>query len=230
VRLVDELELVLAPVGGFGALVRAVPDLDGLLGDRLTRVVGVEVELDHLPVALVQVVELVERIEDPVLERELPRIAGVARNVRVHRGGSAGSEPARPALVAAAWIERVAGKVEVVLVAADEILGARRDLDEVRRAPRATERHRRLVEEHVDVRRLVRLPGPALLGLLDQSHHRRKPCGERLVVGGIGEGERRCDQRSQRENQKTCGLSHDRRLSQHLRKAHDHRPRAIVGR
>ena len=72
-RPVDELELVVAPVGALGALVLAVADLDRLARERPRGVVGVEDELDHLPVALVLVVEVVEGVEEPVLERELAR-------------------------------------------------------------------------------------------------------------------------------------------------------------
>ena len=73
VRLVDDLELVVVPARPLGPLVRAVADRDGLLVESVPRIVGVEDELDHLPVALVQVVEVVERVEEPVLERDLAR-------------------------------------------------------------------------------------------------------------------------------------------------------------
>ena len=56
----------------------AVADLDGRALQRLLGSVRVEDELDHLPVALVQVVEVVEDVEEPVLERELARPAGLA--------------------------------------------------------------------------------------------------------------------------------------------------------
>ena len=72
----DDLELVVVPRRPLGAFVRAVADLDRALVERLRRVVGVEDELDHLPVALVHVVEVVEGVEEPVLQRELARVAG----------------------------------------------------------------------------------------------------------------------------------------------------------
>ena len=82
-RAVDELELVVAPGRALGALVLAVADLDRLARERLAGVVGVEDELDHLPVALVRVVPVVEDVEEPVLQRELARVAGVgARRAR----------------------------------------------------------------------------------------------------------------------------------------------------
>ena len=96
-RAVDDLELlVVVPGSPLGALVRAVPDLDRLLVERLLRVGRVEDELDHLPVALVGVVEVVEGVEEPVLQRELARRAGVGRDVGIDGRLGALREPARP--------------------------------------------------------------------------------------------------------------------------------------
>ena len=81
---VDELELLVAPVRRLGALVLAVADGDGILAERLLGVVGVEEELDHLPVALVQVVPVVVGVEEPVLQRQLPGVRRVGRDVGVH--------------------------------------------------------------------------------------------------------------------------------------------------
>ena len=50
----------------------------------------------------------------------------------------------------------------MVLVAVDEIAGGWADLHQIRGIPRPAQRHRRLVEEEVDVERLVGLPRPAL--------------------------------------------------------------------
>ena len=61
----------------------AVADGDRLAAERLARVGRVEDELDHLPVALVRVVPVVEDVEEPVLERELARIAGIGGDVGV---------------------------------------------------------------------------------------------------------------------------------------------------
>ncbi len=117
VRAVDDLQLVLAPVRSLGALVRAVADVDRMLLVERGRGVGrVEDELDHLPVALVCVVEVVEGVEEPVLQRELARVGGVGRDVRVDGGLVAGRQAPRPPLVVAAGVERVPGEVEVVLV------------------------------------------------------------------------------------------------------------------
>ena len=95
-RPVDDLELLVVPPAALGSLVGAEPDLDRLLAERLARVVGREDELDHLPVALVGVVEVVEGVEEPVLERQLAREPGVGRDVRVDGGGGALGEAARP--------------------------------------------------------------------------------------------------------------------------------------
>ena len=110
-------------------------------------------------------------------------MVGVCRDMRVDRGLAAFRQPARPAFVPAARVERVAGEVEVVFVAPDDDADGRADLDQVGRVPRAAQRDRRLVEEHVDVQRLVRLSRAALLGLLDQPHDRRVPLGEGDLVG-----------------------------------------------
>jgi hypothetical protein len=79
----------------------------------------------------VQVVEVVERIEEPVLESELPRVARVGGDVRVHGRGTSLGEPARPALVVAAGVEGIVREVEVVLEAIDEVLRGRADLHQV---------------------------------------------------------------------------------------------------
>ena len=66
-------------------------------------------------------------------------------------------------LVVAAGVERVAGKVQVVLEAPYEVLGHRADLDEVGGIPRASQRDRVLAEQSVDVRGHERLAVAALL-------------------------------------------------------------------
>ena len=183
VRAVDDLELVIAPARTLGALVRAVPDLGRLVLRERRRGIGrVEDELDHLPVALVGVVEVVEGVEEPVLQRELARLGGVGGDVRVDRGLVAGRQPPRPSLVVAAGVERVAREVEVVLVEPGDVLRRRPDLHEVGRVPRAAQCDGRLAEDAVDVHRLVRLPGPALLGLLHEADDGGVAVGERPLV------------------------------------------------
>ena len=91
---VDDLELLVAPGRLLGALVGAVADLGRWLRQRLSRIRGVEDELCHLPVALVRVVEVVEGVEEPVLERNLVRVVGILGNVRVDGRLGALGEPA----------------------------------------------------------------------------------------------------------------------------------------
>jgi hypothetical protein len=82
-RPAHQLQLGVIPGRPLGSLVLAVADLGRRLVQRLGGVGGLEVELDHLPVALVQVVPVVEDVEHPVLERELSRVARVGGDVRV---------------------------------------------------------------------------------------------------------------------------------------------------
>ena len=183
VGAVDEVELVVSPARLFRAFVLAVADLGRPPRERLAGVRGVEVELDHLPVAFVQVVPVVVDVEEPVLQGELPGVAGLGRDVGVHRRLVPLGDAAGPSLVAAARGERVPGEVEVVVVEpAGEIAGGRPDLDQIRPVPGATERNGRLAEERVDVERLVGLAGAALLLLLDEPDLRRVALGERLLV------------------------------------------------
>ena len=135
-RPVHELELVLAPLGLLGALVLAVADSRRLDLERRGGVLGLEDELDHLPVAFVEVVPVVVGVEEPVLERQLAGMARVADDVCVDGRGLALAQAPCPELVGAARVERVPGEVEVVLVqAVREVVGGRRDLDEVAAAP-----------------------------------------------------------------------------------------------
>src|SRR5262249_36562861 len=66
----DDRQLGVSPASAFGSVVLAEADQDRLRRQRLSRCGGVEVELDHLPVAFVLVVEVVEDVEEPVLKRE----------------------------------------------------------------------------------------------------------------------------------------------------------------
>jgi hypothetical protein len=122
-------------------------------------------------------------------------VARIADDVRVDGRLASLGDPAAPQLVGAARVERVAGKVEVVLVQAFEVGRCRRDLDEIDGVPRATEGDRPLVEENVDVDRLVRLPRPALLFLLDEPDGRCVALRELALVGEVGRGSRRRDER-----------------------------------
>ena len=202
---VDELELGVAPGRALAALVLAVADGGRRLRERLGGGGRVEVELDHLPVALVRVVPVVEDVVEPVLERELAGVAGVGRDVRVGgRRRSLRDQPS-PLLVAAPGSSALPGEVEVVLVPRGGEVGRRGpDLHEVVAAPGAAQRDGRLVEEGVDVDRHVRLARAALLGLRHEPHDRGEALGERLLVGQRGARELRHDERGsghQRESQ-----------------------------
>ena len=207
VRTVDDLELVVAPTRALGTLVRAVADTNRQLRQCLAGIGGVEVELDHLPVALVEVVELVVDVEEPVLQRQLPGMARVGDHVRIDRGRASLGQAAVPELVVAPGVERVSRVVEVVLVAVDEVRGLWCDLHEVGRVPRAAKRHGVLAEEDVDVDRLVRFAGAAFLVLFNQAHDRREAVRKRLFVGEIRACNRReekrgccCDKRKHRDS------------------------------
>ena len=178
----------------------AVADLDRIATERRSRVGSVEDELDHLPVALVRVVEVVEGVEEPVLERHPVRVTRLGDDMRVHRRLAACRQPLRPADVVATRIERVAGEVEVVLEPLDEVLRRRRDLHEVGATPRPAERDRLLVEEEIDVGRDVRLAVAALVHLLDDSYDGCVALGERALVPEVGD-RRRC--------RNECGCAED---------------------
>ncbi len=195
---VHALELLVVPVGAFGALVLAVPDLGRRMLQSLRRRGRVEDELDHLPVALVQVVPVVEDVEEPVLKRELAGVRGITRDMRVHARRLPRGQPALPVQVVAAGGQRVPREVEVVLVEAlREILRGRADLDEVAAAPGAAQRHRRLAEEHVHVDRQIRLGRAAVAGLCNEAHHRRVALCERRLLPDVGGRGRRDDQGEQ---------------------------------
>ena len=204
---VHELELVVAPVGALGALVLAVAGCDRLLRQRRGRVGCVEEELDVLPVALVEVVPVVVDVEEPVLERQPPRVRGVGGDVGVDDRLGVVGDPVRPALVCAAGVERVAGEVEVVLVEAGQIVRRRADLDQVECVPRPPQRDRRLVEERVDVDRLVRLARAALLELLDEPDDGCVPLRECDLVVERG-------RRGRREGDEGRRDGHDERSDQ----------------
>ena len=119
---------------------------------------------------------------------------------------------ARPALVVAAGIERVPGEVEVVLVAAarSAAVGPIFTRSVGFHGPRSATVS--LAEERVDVDRLVRLAGPALVGLLDEADDRGVPLGERLLVAQVGCGRRR---NAERGRERCLDAEHDPRRCLH---------------
>ena len=121
----------------------------------------------------------------------------------------------RPPLVVAPRIEGAPGEVEVVLVeVAGQILRRGADLDQVSRSPRAAESNGLLVEEKVDVDRLVRLAVPAVLGLRDEPHDRGVALGERRLVREVGRRARHRDERERgnedaEQGARACGHVRD---------------------
>jgi hypothetical protein len=187
-RGAEALELAVLPVGPLRALVLAVADLDRGTLQRLRGGRRVEDELDHLPVALVQVVPVVEDVEEPVLQRELVGESGLLRDMCVRHRAAPGCQPPFPIEIRATGIERTTGKVEVVVVQARrQILRRRPDLDEVVAAPRSSQRDRRLAEQQVDVDRQVRLARGARR-VLDEPQDGGVALGKCRLLRQVGRG------------------------------------------
>ena len=176
------LELVVVPGRALGPLVLRVADQRRRPAERLLRSRGVEDELDHLPVALVLVVPLVERVVEPVLERELPLLPD---DVRVGRGRLARRDPVEPLLVAAAGVERVSGEVEpVVAVLPVQVGGRRRLLHD--RAVRPEQHDIGLPEHRLHRHGPVRLTGARARLVLLEPDDRRVLLGEFLLSAVCG--------------------------------------------
>ena len=103
----------------------------------------------------------------------------------------------------------------MVLVAADEVVRSRGDLDEVGRVPRAAQRDRLLAEERIHLHRLVGLAGPAFLGLLDQADHGRVAFGKRLLVREVGARPRGDEERGRGQHEERRSGAKDRRACSH---------------
>ena len=145
-------------------------------GQCLGRGGGVEVELDHLPVALVPVVPVVVCPVEPVLQGELARGSGVGGDPGVH--GGRGRERRRPAAVVAAGLQWLAGQVEVRAFAVPgEVGGHRRRL---RRAVGQSQGHVGSPEDGVDRDRRVVLALAAPRGY-PADHDRCEPLGQLLL-------------------------------------------------
>ena len=186
-RTADAPQLRVTPHRPLCSLVLGVADLCRILRERLLGSGRIEVELDHLPVAFVRVVEVVEDVEEPVLQRELVRKGALFRDVGIDRRRGAPRDPPLPELVAAAGVEGIAGKVEVVPGEAGAEVGAGRpDLHEIVRRPRTAKRDGVLSEERAHVDRAVGLAGPADVLLLDELDDRGVFRDEPLLGAGGG--------------------------------------------
>ena len=176
-------QLRVRPLRRLTAAVLGVVGLIGARRDRLGDGARAEEQLQHLPVALMLVVEVVEVPVEPVLQRKtcdarLVRYPGVDdRLSALHHLPSV-------LLVHAPGMQRVAGEVEVVVRPETGKLRRRRSApDLLLRARRTTRRphhrDRRVPENDVDRRRHRRLPVRiAPSRLLAHEHDRRVLLGE----------------------------------------------------
>ena len=184
----DDLELVRPPVGALAALVLAEAHLPRPAGERLGCRADREVELDHLPVALVLVVPVVVDVEEPVLERELVRVPRLGDDPRVRSRLRPRNQVPLPVLVVATGVERVAREVEVVAEEPGrDVLRGRADLQHGGLVPRAVQCDLGVPEDEVGVDRLERLAVLARLWLGDEADDRRVPLGQ-LLLGALREG------------------------------------------
>ena len=136
-------------------------------------------------------------------------MTGVGGDVRVDGRLAVLGEPADPPLVVAAGVECVPREVEVVLEEAGQVVGRGTDLDEIPRVPRPAQGDGRLVvEEHVDVERLVGLARAALLELLHEPHDRSVLLGERGLVAEVGRCRRRGDERKREQHEERAAGGH----------------------
>ena len=192
VRAAHEHKLRVAPPSALGAFVLAVADDRRLPGEGLRGRRGVEVELDHLPVAFVLVVEVVEDVEEPVLQRELSAVIRVVGDPRVRHGTVAVVQPVRPFVVRAAGRERVPGEVEVIAPEPGaEIRSGGCDLRDVRVIPRAAQCNIGVPEHEIHVGRHERFAVAAGFRLLDEADDRCVAVRQRLgSIGRVRNGRR----------------------------------------
>jgi len=107
------LELGVGPHRPLPARVLGHVELVRAHSERRGRCRGCEVHLRHLPVALVLVGEIVERVVESVSDRELARMQRIAGHVRVDRRRPTVIPASKLPLVPTARIERIARRVEV---------------------------------------------------------------------------------------------------------------------
>ena len=151
----------------------------------------VEVELDHLPVALVQVVPVVEGVEVPVLQRQLAWDIRLRGDVRVRDDRPPLGHAPRPlARTRSPDRGRRPGNRGGSRRDPGEVLPGGCDLDEVGPAPRPTQRDGRIREQQTDVHGQIRRARPAL-PIGREPEHRREALGERCLIGEARERGRR---------------------------------------
>ena len=101
----------------------------------------------------------------------------------------------------------------MVLEPVPEILTSWADLHEIGGAPRAAQGDGRLlVEQQLDVERVVRLARPALLLLLDEPDDRRIAFGKLAFVREVGRSGGRRDEREARRRAAGAEASHQRTI------------------
>jgi len=77
------LHVVVIPLRILAAAMLRVGEHGGLVSQRLFRRAGVKRQLNHLPIRLMAVVEIVERVIEPVLLRQLSGTIRFRRDMRV---------------------------------------------------------------------------------------------------------------------------------------------------
>ena len=179
------LQSVVVPLRVLPPLVLGVHRQGGLGVERLLRGVGVEDELQHLPVAFVLVVPVVVDPPQPVLEHQLAGVVGIAGHAGVDGGAEVAGHPVPPRLVVTARVERVAGQVEVVVVAEPEQVGGGRC--PLHHLPVGShERHVRTAEHRLHGGGHERLTLAAVLGLAPHGDDRGVLLGQlRRGIGAV---------------------------------------------
>ena len=133
----------------------------------------------YLPVALVLVGEVVERVVEPVLDRELAGVRRVGGEVGVDARLPAVVPGPEPPRVAAAGLERIAWEIDVV--ARGECPKVSRGRCALHDLPlRIAQQHVPPAQDDVDAGGTVRLAGPARLRLRLHREHRRVRRGQPL--------------------------------------------------
>ena len=183
------LHLLVVPAGLLAPAMLEQPHLRRALLERLRRGRRVEDQLHPLPVGLVQVVELVEVVEEPVLDHEPPgRRPATDVGVGERRGFSRRPEVGEVARVGAARLQRVPGEIEVVAPVQPGDVSGGRGLDlALAAAGGRHEDHARVAEHRVHGRRLVLLAIVVARRVVLLAEHRDRRVGaHELALRGRG--------------------------------------------